>query len=389
MIKLNLTREEFFARCFETRFHHQRAALREVVFGWKDVNELLYVMDPGAHGVRLFQDGPVDETKFVETYSELGVNRRRINKEALYRLMGEGGTLVMNRLELVSSTIRRLCMSVSELCGAPAIANGYVAFDGNGSFGKHWDTHDVFAVQLFGRKRWKLYEPTHPLPTRHQTSRHLKEFCPTMPVFDDVLEAGDVLYVPRGWWHEALPMGEETCHVAIGTHGPTLADYAVWCCQRYLRDHFVCRKSARLDDTASNNLVGVGEVVAEVIANRVTFEEFQRDLVASERLSTPFHLEHFVAPRRYPIDDETELQINSMLRVDVDRQFLSVNGAEAPRDLRIREVLGCLTVRSHMTIADMIIALPHLSAEEVRAAACALVMGNRALIRSGSLGPIS
>ena len=74
-----------------------------------------------------------------------------------------------------------------------------------------------------------------------------------MPVFDEFLEAGDVLYVPRGWWHEGLPIGEETCHVAIGTHGPTLADYAVWCCQRYLRDYFVCRKSARLDDAASNN----------------------------------------------------------------------------------------------------------------------------------------
>lgn len=48
--------------------------------------------------------------------------------------MGDGGTLVMNRLELVSPQVRKLCTSVSGVSGAPAIANRYVAFNGLGSF---------------------------------------------------------------------------------------------------------------------------------------------------------------------------------------------------------------------------------------------------------------
>lgn len=381
MIHFNLTRDEFFARYFETRFHHQRGAMRDVDFGWKELNELLYLMDPGNRGIRLFQNGPVAEHTFVETYAELGVTRRRIIKEALYRIMSDGGTLVMNRLELVSSTIRQLCTSVSALCGAHAIANGYVAFAGKGSFGKHWDTHDVFAVQLMGRKRWVLYEPTFQLPTRHQTSRDVKEFCPPVPVFDEVLEKGDVLYIPRGWWHEALPLGEETCHVAIGTHGPTMADYAVWCCQKYLRDHLASRRALRLHDAQDNDFRALAQVLASVVENPITFEQFQREMVSDERMSTPFQLEHFIDPDRYPLSDEATLQINSALAVDVERQFLPTNGVAPPRNACERVVLNRLAGSAGSSIGGLVDALPDQSAEAVRAAVRALLKGNHASIQ--------
>lgn len=382
MITFDLTREEFFDCYLETRFYLQRGALRGFEFGWNEINELLYIIDPGSRAVRLFQNGPVDEELFVERYVELGVARRRIVKEALYRIMAEGGTLVMNRLELVSSTIRRLCLSVSALCGAPSIANGYVAVGGSGSFGKHWDTHDVFAVQLLGRKRWTLYEPSFALPTRGQTSRQHKDFCPAEPIFDEILEAGDVLYVPRGWWHEARPIGEETCHVAIGTHGPTLGDYAVWCCQRYLHDHLACRRSARLRDSAANDLDGLAGVVASVVANPVMFEEFQRGLLSGERLTTPFQLEHFIASARHPVSDAAEISISSMLGVEVDRRYLPVNGAAAPRSSCERAVLERLALGRSMRIGDLVSTLTSFEPGEVRAAVRSLVQSNRALMRS-------
>ncbi|MBC8726698.1 hypothetical protein F6X37_36005 [Paraburkholderia sp. 31.1] len=38
-----------------------------------------------------------------------------------------------------------------------------------------------------------------------------------------------MLYIPRGWWHEAAPlMGEPTFHLAIGAHTAKLVDYLVW-----------------------------------------------------------------------------------------------------------------------------------------------------------------
>ena len=38
------------------------------------------------------------------------------------------------------------------------------------------------------------------------------------------LEAGDALYVPRGWGHEVLTTGDESIHVTFGFHRPTRHD---------------------------------------------------------------------------------------------------------------------------------------------------------------------
>lgn len=380
LIDFNFNREEFFLHFFENRFFFQKNAVADFRFGWKDINDILYVQDPGARGIRLFKNGPIQENEYIESYNELGVSRRRIRKEALYRIMGDGGTLVMNRLELVSPQVRKLCMSVSGVSGAPAIANGYVAFNGLGSFGKHWDTHDVFAVQLFGRKRWVLYEPTFQLPTRSQTSRDYKSFCPATPVFDEVLDKGDILYIPRGWWHEALPVGEETFHVAIGMHGPTLADYSEWCCRKYLRDHLTARRAARLHCVEQNDLNGLGKVLASIVENPLTFEQFQRELVMSECNSSPFDLERFVDPSRYPILDDQRLLLNSALQVEVDRRYLPLNRSAPIREPLAAEIIDRLLREKPLSTSDLINAWPQHSPDDVRAAVRLLVQRQQVVL---------
>ena len=70
-----------------------------------------------------------------------------------------------------------------------------------GSVGQHFDQYDVFLVQAYGSRRWQLGQSFGP-----ET-----EFVPKQPlrllsdmgeiIFDEVLEAGDLLYVPPALSH--------------------------------------------------------------------------------------------------------------------------------------------------------------------------------------------
>ena len=79
-------------------------------------------------------------------------------------------------------------------------------------FPPHYDCHDVFAFQLYGRKNWKIASPTQKLSAQldlnNAPSTYPEEICTN-------IDTG--LYLPWGSWHHAEPL-ENSIHVSIGIH---------------------------------------------------------------------------------------------------------------------------------------------------------------------------
>jgi hypothetical protein len=89
----------------------------------------------------------------------------------------------------------------------------------------HHDTHDVLVLQVAGEKRWLLYDPLLELPLKHQRySSALGEHGE--PADDLVLGAGDTLYLPRGWLHQAETSASDSLHLTIGITAYTWFDAA-------------------------------------------------------------------------------------------------------------------------------------------------------------------
>ncbi|MDO4699688.1 MAG: cupin domain-containing protein [Moraxella sp.] len=82
-----------------------------------------------------------------------------------------------------------------------------VAPDG-GSVGAHFDEYDVFLAQGYGQRRWQLgkFCPENTPFVKGQPIRLLDDMGEL--IFDEVLEAGDVLYVPPRLAHHGIAMGE-------------------------------------------------------------------------------------------------------------------------------------------------------------------------------------
>jgi hypothetical protein len=134
-----------------------------------------------------------------------------------------GATIVLQGLHLNWGPLTAFCRELDQELGEPAQANAYYTPRGSQGLSVHHDTHDVFVLQVAGEKRWLVYPPALELPLRNQRyTRELGE--PGEPVEDLVLRAGDTLYLPRGWLHEALTSETDSLHITVGVNVHTWLD---------------------------------------------------------------------------------------------------------------------------------------------------------------------
>jgi ribosomal protein L16 Arg81 hydroxylase len=134
-----------------------------------------------------------------------------------------GATIVLQALHLHWRPAALYCRELEQWLGFPVQANAYSTPASARGFAVHHDTHDVFVLQVAGSKRWRIFEPVLELPLKDQRwSPDLGD--PGPPVADVTLTAGDTLYVPRGWPHEAVTDRSESLHLTVGLQPPTRLD---------------------------------------------------------------------------------------------------------------------------------------------------------------------
>jgi 50S ribosomal protein L16 3-hydroxylase len=94
------------------------------------------------------------------------------------------------------------------------------ATDGGG-VGPHADQYDVFLLQARGRRRWRIAPPGDATLVPGVPLKLLAHFEPT----DEwVLEPGDLLYLPPGWGHDGIALGECMTY-SIGFRAPSRREF--------------------------------------------------------------------------------------------------------------------------------------------------------------------
>ena len=158
MIAFGLTPAEFQQRHLERQPLLAKRALREP-FPWSELDSVLHHIEPTPPVFQLFNAGPVGAERYTDLTVELGAPRRRLNQRRFYAELRGGATLVINGFENHSARGLRLCAELGRFTGWRTVGNAYLSVGGRGTFGQHWDTHDVFAIQLVGRKAGSFIRP--------------------------------------------------------------------------------------------------------------------------------------------------------------------------------------------------------------------------------------
>ena len=82
----------------------------------------------------------------------------------------DGATLVLQGLHRLWPPLIDFAGALSAELAAPVGVNAYATPPANRGFATHYDTHDVFVLQVAGRKRWRVHEPVVPDPLERQAS---------------------------------------------------------------------------------------------------------------------------------------------------------------------------------------------------------------------------
>jgi len=153
----------------------------------------------------------------------------QIIDDQVMRLYAEGATLVLQGLHRLWPPLIDYSRRLGAELRRPLQVNAYLTPPGSQGFSTHYDTHDVFVLQVDGTKRWRLHEPVLADPLEKQAwGGHADEVAATAlgePALDVVLEPGDALYLPRGWLHSAEALGHRSLHLTLGVRA--LTRYAV------------------------------------------------------------------------------------------------------------------------------------------------------------------
>ena len=153
-----------------------------------------------------------------------------------------GATIILQALQLHWHAAALYCRGLEAALGWPVQANAYLTPATAQGFSVHHDVHDVFVLQVAGSKRWRLYEPAVELPLRSR--RWSAATDEPGPLWAELtLEAGDTLFVPRGWPHEAAAGDADSLHLTIGLHPPTRLDAIRAALERSAGDDVELRRS--------------------------------------------------------------------------------------------------------------------------------------------------
>jgi len=158
-----------------------------------------------------------------------GIADQVADDKVLAQLAG-GATLVLQALHRTWPPLIRFGGDLARELGHPVQINAYITPPQNQGFAAHYDTHDVFVLQIAGSKRWTIHRPVidDPLPTQTWEKRkaQVAARATEQPLIDTTLGPGDALYLPRGFLHSAVAQGEVSIHLTVGVHPLTAYDLA-------------------------------------------------------------------------------------------------------------------------------------------------------------------
>lgn len=99
-------------------------------------------------------------------------------------------------------------------------ANAYLTPPDSQGFAPHYDDIEAFILQTEGRKHWQIYKPraeNESLP--RISSKNFDQGEIGAPIMEVTLEAGDMLYFPRGYIHQGVTIdGEHSLHVTVSMY---------------------------------------------------------------------------------------------------------------------------------------------------------------------------
>ncbi|MGH9781241.1 MAG: cupin domain-containing protein, partial [Candidatus Acidiferrales bacterium] len=182
-----------------------------------EVDRVLTTLD------RRYPDVTLKNASREITSDDYTVGGDALDVAKVYQLFGEGSTITLAFLDTVVPSLTSFCRWLEGEFSFPFQANVYMTPPGAQGAKPHYDTHDVFVLQVAGSKKWNIYgTPVElPLPSQDFDSALHEQGAKTL---EFELQPGDIAYIPRGIVHDARSTDVVSLHITAGVLRYTWTD---------------------------------------------------------------------------------------------------------------------------------------------------------------------
>jgi len=166
---------------------------------WKDVNEAISRLELPHPHVTVWKAG----------------GRFKPTRKNIHELLFMGGNLILRQAEQHIPQLGAFLARLGEEIGERIDCNLYSAHPHSRTSDRHFDVEDVLIFQFEGSKQWRIYPPSIPYPLFEHQSRLMDPPSDDQLYFEGEIRAGDLLYVPKGHWHEVVSTDKPSLHATV------------------------------------------------------------------------------------------------------------------------------------------------------------------------------
>lgn len=317
------------------------------------------------------QNPEEDDALLFKNLHLLETEERQIYDNSHFSAFLDGCSVVINHADILSPWIAELCEDL-QLSFPHAYANTYLTPPGSQTVDAHADDRDVFIIQVLGAKQWTVFQII-PIPYPYTDEQVGKG---SLAVPDDVLHGpvmisrtlhpGDVLYMPRGYVHQAHAVDDQPSFhitVALATHDWTLAGLMSTATDKTLKSVIDYRKAlprefGTLDwnDISSSNKKTLQDQLDNAfhrLRNEITIESIHKNLrikydLHNQRASRCRRQRQEAVNKRQPTADDiigsivgksaaSRVFLTSSVRAATEQEKANLPGSNHPRGLHVRE----------------------------------------------------
>jgi len=209
-----LTKDEFIARMRARKITFQRSSdinrFRELL-DWDALHALITRVPISPNNLRVYM-------RMQKILPIFYVENDRVNAAKLAQLFEQGASLVVGRLPPNRHGLEAICQAVKLQIGENVWSGAIVSTGTSLAIELHYDAYDLIILQVEGTKRWRIYgspvdNPIKGMPDQKPPSGD--------PIFSEILQPGDFLFVPSGYWHQCDNGPGRSLHLSIFFEPPT------------------------------------------------------------------------------------------------------------------------------------------------------------------------
>lgn len=201
------------------------------VMSWQALNRMLEMNVWNSYSLQLMMDRQrVPPGAYCRNTVDRNQQRQmQPDSEKVTGFVAQGASLLLNEIESLHPGVMAVVEALESTIGGKSSANLYCSWQQRQAFDSHCDKHDVYALQIIGEKRWNIYQGRDDNPIEHpafknvpQAENDRKKGAVAQQL---TLSPGDLLYLPRGQYHDALASSQASVHVTFSCSEPKGLDW--------------------------------------------------------------------------------------------------------------------------------------------------------------------